>query len=57
MESMRQQTVSTDDFVLVCDGPLTDALDSVIHEEQEKFGSVLHVLRLEKNKGLGNALN
>lgn len=57
MESMRQQTVPTDDFVLVCDGPLTDALDSVIDEEQEKFGSVLHVLRLEKNEGLGNALN
>lgn len=57
MESMRQQTVPTDDFVLVCDGPLTDDLDSVIDEEQEKFGSVLHVLRLEKNEGLGNALN
>lgn len=57
MESMRRQTVPTDDFVLVCDGPLTDALDSVIEEEQESFGSVLHVLRLEENKGLGNALN
>jgi glycosyltransferase involved in cell wall biosynthesis len=57
MESMRNQTVPTDDFVLVCDGPLTDELDDVITEEQEKFGSVLHVHRLEKNGGLGNALN
>lgn len=57
MESMRQQTVPTDDFVLVCDGPLTDVLDAVIEEEQEKLGSVLRVLRLEKNEGLGNALN
>lgn len=57
MESMRCQTVPTDDFVLVCDGPLTDELDAVIGEEQEKLGSVLHVLRLEKNEGLGNALN
>ena len=57
MESMRQQTVPTDDFVLVCDGPLTDELDAVIEEEQEKFGDVLHVVRLSKNSGLGNALN
>jgi glycosyltransferase involved in cell wall biosynthesis len=57
MESIRQQTVPTDDFVLVCDGPLTDGLDVVIGEEQEKLGSVLRVLRLEKNEGLGNALN
>jgi glycosyltransferase involved in cell wall biosynthesis len=57
MESMRCQTVPTSDFVLVCDGPLTDKLDAVIKEEQEKFGPILHVLRLEKNSGLGNALN
>lgn len=57
MESMRRQTVPTNDFVLVCDGPLTDKLDAVIKEEQEKFGPILHVHRLEKNSGLGNALN
>jgi glycosyltransferase involved in cell wall biosynthesis len=57
MESMRKQTVPTDDFVLVCDGPLTSELDDVIKEEQEKFGSVLHIVRLSKNSGLGNALN
>ena len=57
MESMRHQTVPTSDFILVCDGPLTDKLDAVINEEQKKFGPVLHVFRLEKNGGLGNALN
>jgi glycosyltransferase involved in cell wall biosynthesis len=57
MESMRCQTVPTDDFVLVCDGPLTDELDAVISEEQEKLGKVLQVLRLPQNSGLGNALN
>lgn len=57
MESMRRQTVPTNDFVLVCDGPLTSGLDDVISEEQEKFGDVLHVVRLSKNSGLGNALN
>ena len=57
MESMRNQTVPTDDFVLVCDGPLTDELNAVINKEQKKLGTVLQVLRLEKNGGLGNALN
>lgn len=57
MESMREQTIPTNDFVLVCDGPLTDGLEAVIGEEQDKFGPVLHVCRLEENGGLGNALN
>lgn len=57
MNSIYNQTVKTNDFVLVCDGPLTDELNSVINKMQEKFGKVLHVVRLEKNGGLGNALN
>lgn len=57
MESMRKQTVPTNDFMLACDGPLTKELDEVIAEEHYLFGTVLHVHRLEKNGGLGNALN
>jgi cellulose synthase/poly-beta-1,6-N-acetylglucosamine synthase-like glycosyltransferase len=30
MQSIYDQTVPTDDFVLVCDGPLTPELDAVI---------------------------
>ncbi len=56
MESIWQQTVSTDDFVLVCDGPLNDELDAVINEMRSRHPE-LHVVRLEKNGGLGNALN
>lgn len=56
MDSMWEQTVATDDFVLVCDGPLNDGLDAVI-EEMERKHPELHVIRLEKNSGLGNALN
>lgn len=56
MQSMFDQTVPTNDFVLVCDGPLTKELDSVI-EEMQKEHSELHVVRLKKNGGLGNALN
>lgn len=57
MESIYNQTVPTDNFVLVCDGPLNPSLDDVIAEMQKKFGSRLYVHRLAKNGGLGNALN
>ena len=53
IKSMQDQTVKTNDFVLICDGPLTEELNKVI----EEFGKFLHVVRLEKNVGLGNALN
>ncbi len=56
MDSIWNQTVPTDDFVLVCDGPLTTELDTVIEEMQQTHPE-LHVVRLEKNSGLGNALN
>ncbi|MBR5975035.1 MAG: glycosyltransferase [Clostridiales bacterium] len=56
MDSIWEQTVPTDDFVLVCDGPLSDALDKVI-AEMALSHSELKVVRLEKNGGLGNALN
>lgn len=57
IESIQNQTVPTDDFVLVCDGPLTPELDAVLVVKQQELGEVLHVVRLEKNGGLGNALN
>ena len=57
MQSIYDQTVKTNDFVLICDGPLNKALDTIIAKMQTKFGKVLHVHRLKKNGGLGNALN
>lgn len=57
MDSMWNQTVPTDDFVLVCDGPLTEELNIVIDGMIEKHHETLHVVRLTQNGGLGNALN
>lgn len=57
MMSIFNQTVQTDNFVLVCDGPLTDSLNSVINEMQDIYPTILHVHRLKENHGLGNALN
>ena len=56
MNSIWAQTVKPNDFVLVCDGPLTTELDAVIEEMQQAHPE-LQVVRLEKNSGLGNALN
>lgn len=55
MDSMWKQTVPTNDFVLMCDGPLTPELDAVIGE-MEREHAELHVVRFPENRGLGHAL-
>lgn len=57
MQSIYDQTIPADDFVLICDGPLTKELNKVINEMQKKFGKRLRVIRQNKNHGLGYALN
>lgn len=57
IESIQMQTLQTDDFVLICDGPLNTELNSVIDDKKREMGDVLNVVRLKKNVGLGNALN
>lgn len=57
MLSILNQSIPTDDFVLVCDGPLDAGLNECIAEMQEEFGGALNVVRLEANEGLGSALN
>ena len=57
IESVMHQTVKPNDFVLVCDGPLTEELDAVIADAAAQYGPLLQILRLEKNQGLKHALN
>ena len=57
IQSMLDQTVPTDDFVLVCDGSLTEELYAVIDRFCTANPTLFHVIRLEKNMGLGHALN
>ncbi|CAM4271904.1 amylovoran biosynthesis protein AmsE [Streptococcus penaeicida] len=57
LDSIFNQTVLTDDLVLVCDGPLTNDLEEVIKNFKNKFCDIINVIRLEKNMGLGFALN
>lgn len=56
-ESIFAQTVPTNDFVLMCDGPVTEEMNHVIEELQAEHGDILHVIRLENNEGLWHALN
>lgn len=55
--SMLEQTVPTDDFVIVCDGPLTEELDAVLEQLRTEAPEVIHPVRLEKNMGIGYAAN
>lgn len=50
------QTLKPDEVVLVCDGKLTEELDSVIHKYQREFPYIIRVFR-KKQEGLGYALN
>jgi len=55
--SMLAQSVPPEQFVMVCDGPLTPELDAVIEEFAFANPQLFTVVRLEKNKGIGVALN
>ena len=57
IDSMLSQTIPPAEFVLVCDGPLTEQLDAVIAAFCEKYPDIMKLVRLEKNVGLGSALN
>ena len=56
IESMLLQTVPSDDYVIVEDGPLTEELENVI-AGFERSHPEMKVVRLETNVGLGKALN
>lgn len=50
------QNVKPSEIVLVQDGPVPDGLSTLLQEYEDKYPSVMHIIRLEKNGGLGNAL-
>lgn len=56
VDSMFNQTVQPDEFVLVCDGPLTEELEQVIAWNEHAHPDVFRVIRLPENRGLGVAL-
>lgn len=54
IESILMQSAPTNDFVIVCDGPLTEGLMNVLDEYKDN--PVVTIVKLEKNMGLAAAL-
>ena len=57
VQSMLSQTVSPNDFVIVCDGPLTDELNTVINNFINSNPKIMNIIRLPANVGVGAATN
>lgn len=57
IQSMLNQTQRTDDFVIVCDGPLTEELDDVLRQYQRMYPDIFQIIRLSQNVGIGAAMN
>ena len=55
-DSLLNQTVTADEWVIVEDGPLTDELYSLLDEYENKYPDLIRRVPLEKNVGLGLAL-
>lgn len=56
LDSMLNQTIKPDEVVIVKDGPINDDLQNVINQRLNRDVPI-HQLQLEKNLGLGLALN
>lgn len=51
---IENQTVRPSEIVLVVDGPIPDSLSEIVHSYEAS--ELFHVIWLQENKGLGNAL-
>lgn len=56
IESMLNQTVKPDEFIIVKDGPLTTELDEVINNFVTAYPKTFNIIVYETNLGLGPAL-
>lgn len=56
IQSMLDQTVPPDEFILVKDGPLTMELDAVVDYYNQKYPGLFTIISNETNLGLGPAL-
>lgn len=56
IESILNQTVKTNDFVIVEDGALSKELANVLEDYKNKYSNVIRLVKLKRNVGLGPAL-
>lgn len=57
IESMVNQTLPPEEIVIVKDGPITGRLDQIVDYYVSNYPELITVVALEKNVGLGKALN
>lgn len=57
LESVMNQSILPNEIVIVKDGPLTVELDEVIEFFVKKYPKIFNIIKLNKNLGLGLALN
>ena len=50
------QSVKPSEIVLVRDGQVPSELDELLNEYESRYSEVFNIIRLEQNRGLGNAL-
>ena len=57
LESMLKQTCPPSDFVLVCDGKLTNELEVIVKSFQNEYKNIFRIVRIDENVGAGKAVN
>lgn len=57
IQSMLHQTYPTNDFVIVCDGQLTDKQNDVLNSFVRKSPEIFQIIRLAENVGIGAAMS
>ncbi len=53
---LKYQSVKPGEIVLIQDGPVDEGLSNLLIEYENNYPDIMHIIRLEKNGGLGNAL-
>ena len=57
IDSMLNQTIPPEQFVIVLDGKVPDTITAVVTEYENRYPQVFTVVVLAENGGLGHALN
>lgn len=56
VDSILNQTIQTDDFIIVCDGPLSEKMTQYLDDLAKKHENIIRLIKLNNNQGLSNAL-
>ncbi|MDD6157399.1 MAG: glycosyltransferase [Lachnospiraceae bacterium] len=57
IDSMLNQTLKASQFIIVCDGSISEEIEGILLEFVERFPELFWIIKLEQNVGLAAALN